>query len=349
MKKIVSIWLCLLIVLTLTACETIGNGAPSVSEPSSESIGSSDRPSASPESTGKTDATTENNNETESSTINEESKPSTEVPTPDETTGSTETDPIVETTTPSETDPQPPEPSIVDITSLKELTNHVGNLICIEGLEIVSISGDIYDNESEARITVTDGTYEGIIVIPADLDRITRTVIADKLKYPIAGDIIDLTAAPITEGTEVKILLNDPDQVEYMTPTLSEIDFGGCTPIERIENIGNYSSRGRVVARSNNQFILQDETGAILVYSNYAADLEVGKCYKISGEVVIYAKGLEYKNISAPTPIEDIKDIKVYEPLIMQTKFVDAFVIEFDRIPHMADRVTLTVGSGAGY
>jgi hypothetical protein len=98
------------------------------------------------------------------------------------------------------------------------------------------------------------------------------------LKYPIAGDVIDVCEARVTQADGLVVEVSAASQIHYATPAPTEIDFGGCTPIGEIGDVGNYSSRGRVVARSSNQFILQDETGAILVYSNYAADLEVGKC-----------------------------------------------------------------------
>ena len=221
----------------------------------------------------------------------------------------------------------------MEISSLSELEANVGNRVSIEGLVIVSIEGDIFDPLTAAKILVTDGESSTVLLLPETLKQSERLALAKQLEYPIAGDILDISFALVKQDTEIFIELCDPSEVYNVTPAPAEIDFGDCTPIAAITGAGNYKSRGKVVARSNTQFILQDETGAILVYSNYAASLEIGKCYQIKGEVVIYARGLEYKNISAPTPIDDLAGIEPCEPLIMQTAFLDPFVLYLERVP----------------
>ena len=210
----------------------------------------------------------------------------------------------------------------ISLDSLANLQDNLYRKVNIPEVEIINIEGNVFKPNQEARITVSDGINEIVVFIPDGLSNTIREGIAKSLSYPIIGDKFTFSNVFVTESDGVAIELSDRKQASYIKAEEIVNPFNDCTPINQITHEGTYSSRGKVVANSNTQFILMDETGGILVYSPYAASVEVGKYYEIEGDVVVYAEGLEYKNIITPIEIDPIEKIKENEPIYFDNEFL---------------------------
>ena len=210
----------------------------------------------------------------------------------------------------------------ISLDSLADLQDNLYRKVNIPEVEIIDIEGNIFKNNQEARITISDGINETVVFIPEGLGSTIREGIAKSLSYPIVGDKFTFSNVFVTESDGVAIELSDKKQASYIKAEEVVNPFGNCTPINQIMQEGEYSSRGKVVASSNTQFILMDETGGILVYSPYASSVEVGKYYEIEGDVVVYGEGLEYKNILSPIEIDPIEKINENESIYFDNEFL---------------------------
>ena len=117
----------------------------------------------------------------------------------------------------------------IALTSLRSLDDYLYQKVSADGLTIVKIEGDIFDGNQDARITVSNGEGEAVILISTELPAADRQAIATALHYPMAGDVLDISGAFITNASGAVIELGAPEQISAVKESIEKIN------VERIE------------------------------------------------------------------------------------------------------------------
>ena len=112
----------------------------------------------------------------------------------------------------------------------------------------------------------------------------------------------------VAEGTATitATSVGDPSFTSSATITVSNEEV--ITAISDITDAGTYTIKGVIAASNSSEFIVSDGTAGIVVYASLDSSLAVGDYVKVSGEVTIFSKTLEFGNSSTVTKIEDETD-----------------------------------------
>lgn len=144
----------------------------------------------------------------------------------------------------------------------------------------------------------------GSITYPTDSEALTAL---DGKTLEILGYVTGLTGTKFLNLMVVsykEVEGSDEPEPEPQVKTISEIIAG---------EDGNYETTGKVVAINSRSFLLQDETGAILVFlgSNWTADVAVGDTVKVSGATSVYGGA---KQFGAGTTYEKVASGEFTQP-----------------------------------
>lgn len=91
---------------------------------------------------------------------------------------------------------------------------------------------------------------------------------------------------------------------------------------------GEYTVQGTVSAAYARGFIVEDATGAILVYLNAASNYALGDVVKVKGAVTEYNSGMQFGNTAEITLVEKTKNFAFPSPQAMTGADLDAYLTD---------------------
>ncbi|MBQ2733595.1 MAG: hypothetical protein IJF74_05495, partial [Clostridia bacterium] len=104
-------------------------------------------------------------------------------------------------------------PEAAVMTELGKLGEQLYKKVSIEAVTVVMTEGNIFDSETDARILVSDGKSEASLLLSKKLPKDDRKAIADALSFPVAGDVLTVTGAFVTNAESPLIELGSKDQI----------------------------------------------------------------------------------------------------------------------------------------
>lgn len=204
----------------------------------------------------------------------------------------------------------------IEVITIDDLAKYEYKKISISELIVKSIKGNI-DSEN-VSIVVTDQIKDVTVYISKYILSDEKTKLSSTIKTLAIGDILTIEEAYVGYYNTVQIELFN-----------SKITFkkGSGEVVKKYDLIsdiieaGQYKSFGQVVAKTKNSFVLQDTSGMILVYTGSTPSVEIGKNYVVSGEVVIFNRGFEYKNVTCTLSNEEL-NILTTDPVYLDSSLV---------------------------
>ena len=190
-------------------------------------------------------------------------------------------------------------------------------------------SGDKTNTISTNVGTYADGTWSG------DAESVTFTIGGTKDHRRIAEIAVTYTISDNGEGEggNEEGGTTEPDNGEGEGGNDNENDENGdneetveYTAIEFIEADKEATIKGTVVATNARSFLVEDETGIILVYLGTTPEVNVGEEVTVSGTVTQYGGMPQFPNSSIITKTGVTNEVVYPEATVMDGAAMDAFL-----------------------